>query len=351
MQPEYIKINVILIRQNIGTFYIGKMTPKDLKYISREDISRYENAEKGIQRNISRSRQNSIKKYIDENPDSTFPNTIIVAVESNPAEADDPTYRIKEEGENVYLYLLKKSNIASILDGQHRLSGFDNDNTDFELAVSFFLEPSLSTQAKIFAKINSTQVKVNNDLVYDLYGITDERATQKTAYSIVKHLNEDDDSVWKGGIKTLADRDGYLSQGSFAKYIDLELLSENKAFNKLYLEERDRDILQILKNYFLVVSKEFFDIWGTNDKKIIFQKSTGFVGLMLFLQDIIKISISESSQLDIKYIEKFINGSSKNFKHLISDNYESGAKGQIRIRNNFRESLTQKQLEILGIKI
>lgn len=83
--------------------------------------------------------------------------------------------------------------------------------------MSIFLDISLGEQAKIFAKINSTQKKVDLSLVYDLFGMTEDRNPEKVAYYIVQHLNTEENSSWKGKIKTLADKNGDLAQGSYGK--------------------------------------------------------------------------------------------------------------------------------------
>ena len=338
MNEGPLKIQVLPINQKIGTFYIGKILPKDLKYISRENMSRYSNAEKGIQRNLSRSRQNEIRKYLLEDADATFPNTIIVAIDSGVSDESESVYNLSNENGVQFLNIEYKSDVAIILDGQHRLSGFEDTNEDFELPVAFFLDPSLSVQAKIFATINSKQVKVNNDLVYELFGISDPRSTQKTAYSIVKHLNEDQDSPWRGKIKTLNDRSGYIAQGSFAKYIDTELIAEGKVLREMYEKERDVDILAILKNFFDALGKEFKDIWNIDDKTNVLQKTTGFVGSMMFFKELVEKAKETKVPLKREYFANALKGASTKIPVLKSEVYESGAKGQTNFFNDLLDN-------------
>lgn len=342
---DYFKLHYIEIRQNIGSFYLTKMTPKQLHAIANTDLSRYKDAEEGIQREVSKSRTKAIAEYI-ENSEATFPNTIIISVSINP-ESDNPEYVIKNDSE---LLIKNEDGVANILDGQHRLSGFSDEVEDFELPVAIFFDLSIAQQAMIFAKINSTQVKVSLDLVYELFDITDKRSEQKTAYTIVKELNTEKTSPWFHKIKTLSDRSGDMAQGSFSKYIDKELISRGKILRNLYDEERDKDLSKILSNYFASVKKNFPVEWQNENKKFILTKTTGFVGFMLFFKDLITIARKSKKALTFEFFDSKVSISVKNFEPLDSKQFESGAKGQNKIREILRGSLSNEEKELIGIK-
>ena len=244
---EYISIKIIKIKQNIGSFFIGKMTPRDLHRVANKNLERAKNIEEGIQRALREKRIKEIKEYI-KTKDSTFPNTIILSIQENPANETAHNYILDEENNEIMIRIA--DNVVNVLDGQHRLAGFSNEEIDYELPVSIFLDLSLGEQAKIFAKINSTQKKVELDLVYELFGITEGKSPEKSAYYIVKHLNDEPNSAWFNKIKTLTDRSGDLAQGSMAKYIHVELIENDKIFNKLYKEERDTDMKKYIEQLF-----------------------------------------------------------------------------------------------------
>ena len=342
---DYYKLNCIEVRQNIGSFYLTKMTPQQLHVISNSDLSRYQNAEDGIQREISKSRTKAISKYLSET-EAAFPNTIIVSITKNPA-SDHPEY-ILEDGPR--LLVKAEDGVANILDGQHRLSGFSKEEEAFELPVSIFLDLSIGQQAMIFSKINSTQVKVSLDLVYELFDITDGRSTQKTSYSVVKALNTELKSPWYKKIKTLTERTGDIAQGSFAKYIDKELISEGKILNNLFLEERDVDLQKMLSNYFQAVKENFKDVWINEDSNYILTKTTGFNGFMFFFKDLVLLARNSGESLSFDYFNQKISIVLEKFKPLTSDNYESGAKGQNKIRDILRSGLSEDEKSKIGIK-
>lgn len=342
---NYFKLNYIEVKQKIGSFYLTKMTPKQLHVIANDDLSRYRNAENGIQREVSKSRTRAISEYIKEE-ESTFPNTIIIAISKNP-NSELPEYKFENETQ---LSIKAEDGVANVLDGQHRLSGFSDSEKEFELPVAIFLDLSIGQQAMIFSKINSTQVKVPLDLVYELFDITDGRSTQKTAYSVVKTLNMEPDSPWFKKIKNLTDRKGDIAQGSFAKYIDQELISNGKILENLFKENRDKDLFKMLNNYFLVVKNNFPTEWENEDSKYILTKTTGFVGFMLYFKDLVLLARVTKQPLSFEFINSKLNKVKGRFELLISDNYESGARGQNRIRNILRTSLTDEEKNLIGIK-
>lgn len=343
---KYIKLNYIEIKQNIGTFFLCKMTPEQLYSIANNDLSRYSNTETGIQRDLSKARTKDIENYL-KNIDATFPNTIIICVSNNPA-SSDPVYIL--DADKKILNILPERGVANILDGQHRLSGLPRNNTEFELPVAVFLDLSLGEQAKIFSKINSTQTKVPLDLVYDLFGMTEDRSVEKSAYAVVKTLNNDLESPWYGKIKTLTIRSGDIAQGSFAKYIDKELISNGKLLENLYKEDRDKDLLMMLKNFFSAIKKVFPNEWENQDSTYILTKTTGFVGCMAFFKDLVKIAREQKTGITVEFCESKVKPSKELFNELTSNNYESGAKGQNKIRDILRSGLSNQEKILLGIK-
>jgi len=342
----YISIPVIQVKQNIGTFLLGKMTPKNLHAIANKNLSRMKNLESGIQRDVQFDKLKEIREYLTST-DATFPNSIIIAIQ-NDLGSEFPTYEYLEAQSILKVKLADDT--ANILDGQHRLFGFSEEEVDFELPVSIFLDISLGLQAKIFAKINSTQKKVDLDLVYDLFGMTEERSPEKVAYFVVKHLNEDLGSPWFKKIKTLSERKGDLAQGSMAKYIHKQLLEKDAIFKKLYNAERDSDIRDIISNYFSAVKGAFPDAWKNEAGNYILTKTTGFNGFMGFMILLVRLASVNNKELSVSYFASYINSVSHEFNTFDSVNYESGAIGQNKIRDILRSSLSEHEKIQLKIK-
>lgn len=317
-------IKVIEVRQKNIVFYLAKMKPSILKLVANKSLSRYQNSE-GLQRDPNPEKINDIKKYLLNDSNATFPNTIIISLRDD-LDAEYPLYKFDDNGD---LILSLNPEVANIIDGQHRLSAF-NDQDDFELPVSVFLDLSLGEQAKIFATINSTQTKVSLDLVYEDFFQSSVRSMEKVSFYIVKNLNENPDSPWYNKIKTLSERKGRdLAQGSMAKFIHKNLLDSGKVFHKLFLEERDKDIYEIIKNYFLAIKNNFPQEWNNTGGQYILTRTTGFIAFMNFFIEILKIS--KNNELNIDFFVNKILSDKKVLGDLTSQNYASGVVGQAKL--------------------
>ena len=213
-----IEINVLKAKQPIGEFFVASMKPNELVDISYADIRRIEerDIEKhlGIQRPLNKTRVKQIKEYI-QGRDATFPTSIILAVAEKCAEYNEESQLL-----TLYPYVADEENseesidfkkIAKVLDGQHRIAGFldDNDNYSFdidrvfELNVSIFVGIDVSEQANIFATVNLAQTKVNKSLVYDLEELSKIRSPHKTCHFIAVALDADEKSPLHERIKRL----------------------------------------------------------------------------------------------------------------------------------------------------
>jgi DGQHR domain-containing protein len=179
------------VEQPVGSFYMARISCRDLIYITFADIRRIEREESdvekvlGIQRPLSKSRVKEIGAYVNT-IDANFPTSIILAIDSfadeQPEEQEGreaETARRDAQGRirNVYfnkgtrmLEIRRGENVAKILDGQHRIAGLkalDPKNEPFDLPVTIFIDADIEQQALIFATINKTQTKVSKSLVYD----------------------------------------------------------------------------------------------------------------------------------------------------------------------------------------
>jgi DGQHR domain-containing protein len=136
-----------------------------------------------LQRVYSESRAKEIGAWIKEE-NSLLPNAIVVDfkndVEIEPtANPDIATITIPDPSQ------VENPKIAYILDGQHRVKGFEfSDGVEFDLAVIAVHNVSDNVRGKIFIDINSKQVRVDERLLLDLMAGT-------------KSLAQDDDRVYQ----------------------------------------------------------------------------------------------------------------------------------------------------------
>ncbi len=298
---ETITIPILAVEQPIGQFYVGTIPAADLQTIAYADTRRQTQVEKdafvGIQRELNEKRKQEIKKYISSFG-ASFPNSFIIAIHS-----DDV---LKEEAGS--LTIKKNSKVACIIDGQHRLSGFDQSNAkDFDLVVSIFIDIPLESQAMLFATINLKQTRVNESLVYDLFEETTTRSPQKSAHDVAKSMNRDSDSPFYHQIKPLGRRtneyEGRISQATFIKRL-LPLICKNPddirdalkraqklnpedpqnqkcPFWKFFVDAKDWAIKKAITNYFAAVAQTFPGDWGSDTSAL--GKTIGFGAFMRLL--------------------------------------------------------------------
>ncbi|RNL55589.1 DGQHR domain-containing protein [Pedobacter jejuensis] len=322
MADQYISIKCIQITQPIGLFYVGVIDWKDLKTIAYSDIRRIENEEKnttdtylGIQRDLSPKRIKEIAEYV-RNVDATFPTSIILHIPSFTQITEETESRnLIFDVANSEMQIRLANDIASILDGQHRIEGLKesfkiaHENSEkFQLNVTIFVDLDMDDQSMIFSTVNKAQTKVNKSLVYDLFSFAKSRSPQRTAHNIVKLLNDTANSPFKDKIKILGRADDpdreTITQATLAeliiKYIsknpynDRDLLIrgkklaratgsdlKNHIFRNLFIDEKDEDIAENIWNLFEAAKDKWPLSWS---EPSILNKSTGVIALMKFLR-------------------------------------------------------------------
>lgn len=323
---------VIEINQKDGAFFSASIPAKELTSITYSDVRRLVDEERdverylGVQRPINRARVRKVREYI-LSPDPTFPTAIIIAVDESCVEYDPATgmmtlsethYADKADGNDD----IPLGKIAKVLDGQHRLAGFFNEDgdfdiqgADFDLNVAIFVGADLSVQAQIFATVNLAQTKVSKSLVYELEDLSDARSPFKTGHNIAVALDGLNGSPFHRRIKRLGfvtpGRTGEtITQAAFvealAKLIsknpfdDRNLLLDGKRpkraegteavktpFRNLFLDEADFDIADNVHNYFSAVRKKWPEAWAdTSRKSGILPKTNAFRAFMRHLKDV-----------------------------------------------------------------
>ncbi len=217
---------VIEVTQKNGAFFSTCLSAKDLTGITYSDVRRLVSEERdverylGVQRPINKARVKRIREYI-LSPDPTFPTAIIISVDEACVSYDPDkgemtpfeSHKREDTGDGKEIVFGK---IAKVLDGQHRLAGFYNDDgdfdigdTEFDLNVSIFVGADLSVQAQIFAIVNLAQTKVSRSLVYELEDLSRVRSPFKACHNIAVALDGLPSSPFYKRIKRL----GFVTPG------------------------------------------------------------------------------------------------------------------------------------------
>jgi DNA phosphorothioation-associated DGQHR protein 1 len=128
----------------------------------------------GVQRLLNNKRLHEISKFID-GESAAFPNSIILGANflksGRYAEESERCLVEPTTTENLYtIKVPKKSEVLSIIDGQHRLYAFEYAETQMDLLCAIYIDLAMPYQAFLFSTINYNQGKVDKSLAYQLFG-------------------------------------------------------------------------------------------------------------------------------------------------------------------------------------
>ena len=261
------KYKVIEVNQPLGTFYVFKISAFDLRqlvdtepYFLTLENNKFQN--EGIQRRFNEDRGKEIAKFL-RSTESALPNSIIIAGNTKDFSEEKQWKIIKETVNNCtddYLLIPELIINGAVIDGQHRLFSFkhlsNDEQKNYELLCTLYLDLPNPYQAYIFATINMNQRKVDKSLAYELYGydLNDEESNkwspEKLAVFLTRKLNTDEQSIFKGHILLAANSDEILEKLSGSKSIDWSISTAALVEGILSLmtnnPKRDRDELQMI---------------------------------------------------------------------------------------------------------
>ncbi|SIT81165.1 DGQHR domain-containing protein [Yoonia rosea] len=303
--------------QPIGDVFICSVPHEKLRKITYFDVRRVLQDERdverylGIQRPLDDRRVKKIEDYVNFF-DASFPTGIIVAVDEDYASYDEKsrTLTVSNTKHHEQTPSINISNIARVIDGQHRIAGLANyKGKKFDLPVIFFVGSDISDQAHIFSTVNLEQTKVHKNLVYDLYSLARSRSPQKTCHQIAVALDQDEDGPLYGRIKRLGGatigRDFEpISQATFVeslmRYISLnpkndrdKLLRNEKIplidgnelrktpLRNLFIQESDLKIAEAIHSLFAAVRDRWPDAWNDESREgLMLNRTNGFRAIM-----------------------------------------------------------------------
>lgn len=363
-KEDAIKIKALTVKQPIGTFYIGVAKASEVVSIcsakerKRDELENYI----GIQRPLHPKRVEEIRKYV-KTWDASFPNSVILSI--------NPGY-FYFDGD--VIYIKRSKDATNIIDGQHRLAGFDEKSEDdFEIILTLFPELEFEEQAYLFSVINTKMTRINPSLAQDLYEFSKINTPAKLAHNIAKSFNYEEGNPWYKKIKMLGRKEGgehaVLSQSTFTReiinlickkedfyeirdilkrnnndrssiknfYVDSKI-SEKFIFWKPFMQGEDKLIYIILKDYFSAVREVYPDNWDDTSK--ILTKTTGYIALMRVLRSLFKKGLDEKNLTKNFFRSHFQKAkNSGKVKGFTSSNYNPGSMGETELTKDFSDGM------------
>lgn len=372
----------IVVRQPLGKFFVTcipaqvllEITFTEPLQIDKPPSSGASYGLRGSQRQESVDRHREIGRYIDT-VDAAFPNSIILAANYDedgqimPIGHED-RWVIQEQSKHLILHIPSKRPLACIVDGQHRLGGFEHSKTqrlEMELLCAVYLDLPKPLQAYLFATININQRKVDRSLAYELYGfnIEEEKAEawtpEKLAVFLCRRLNvdrksplhghiivapqDDDNLISKSGdwqVSTATVVDGILSLIATKPKRDRDemrkvllnkgrtrsLLTDDRSpLRNLYLNVNDLTIYKAVANYFSVVDKL---LWDHAKPGSYIRKTVGIQGLFDVLKIILKKNFDKDRNASAEYFQSFLESSQQ--IDFGNNFFQASGTGRMRIR-------------------
>tara|TARA_R110001599_G_scaffold239172_1_gene438766 strand:+ start:718 stop:1368 length:651 start_codon:yes stop_codon:yes gene_type:complete len=171
--------------------YTFTMKVRDVVSIYYVAVRGVDKEDGAVQRVLNKRRINDIKEFILGG--HTFFNSFIL-------NWTDKNFEPVVEDEIISLPISASS--AQVIDGQHRIAGFEaaiaeDDNVgDRDIIITLCMHLTTQKAAEIFLNINAEQKPVPKSLMYDLFGevIDDETHAVNRSTDIARYLNDDPDS-------------------------------------------------------------------------------------------------------------------------------------------------------------
>ena len=327
----------IKVEQPFGAFYSVRLNSKfilDRAYSKSASFNGLEIS--GAQRKLRKDRLKEIGEFIDSD-DAMFPSSIIIAAnyyEDDRLAEEDDQWRVETIDEDLNLYKLivpSEKNVCSIVDGQHRLFGFEYATEDFDLNCSLYLDLPPSMQASVFATVNFNQSPVDKSLAYNLFGYQLDRLDSEVwspdllAINLCRYFATADGEFFCGHInfrlkeKNVPKGNWVISTAAFVDGV-LRLVSKNPRLDRYEINKKtiwgvagrkaikddssfsmreyfksknDKAIEQVISCFFKSV-ESIFDI--TDDSSHVFVKTIGISALFQLLNEILlKYRVSQNT--------------------------------------------------------
>lgn len=319
--PETIKVPAIRGGKGKEKYYCFVIQPEKLLQIAyvHHRRSTPEELLGSYQRMLKKNRLNEIDAFISEG--GHFPNNIILSFR------EKPTFRRfekeKQAGEVVVgmLELPRKYASAWIIDGQHRLYGYaDNERkSTASLPVLAFEPLRVDRQARLFVDINKEQKSVSGNLLWDLYtdiyrdSDDEEHQLLRAISAVVKRLNSDDDSSLRDHIRIPSVPSKGREISNLTINTICSALQESKILDKeeriLYRGNYERTVSftsRRLKAYFNVIAEHFPEDWEKGNDGLL-RTNIGIRILIILLRQLLRYTkyIGEERILTKRNLKEF----------------------------------------------
>lgn len=262
MEGESISVSAIRFGQNGQTMFAGVMNSSDLLRIADVDVRDEQANPSGYQRHRDEARCRNLAQFINQ-PTSTLPGSILLNLRGSSKYYPNP-----ECDRLGTLCIPNRKGAAWLVDGQHRMGGFQYTQRELQMPVVFFENLPHRQEMMNFYIINDTQKGVNTSLTLSLLGeLREHKEDWKIrAHDIVFGLNQEADSPWFERVNMTGAK-GMHRPVNLASFVNAlsPLMRQHSFFGTL-----PRTDQALLLNRFWCVTREMFpDAWADPSRYIL----------------------------------------------------------------------------------
>lgn len=248
----------------------------------------------GYQRPQVISHIGEIRRYL-ESQNSMIPNAIVIAfdervkftaVSSHGTENGFGHVEIPVDAD-----IHDADKVGWIVDGQQRISAIqDADVASFPMCVVGFIAKDERAQREHFIRVNSAK-PLPKDLIDELIPETDAlldttKEKRKFPLKLRNHLNTEEESPFKGRIKTPTMPGGYIATSSVMRMLDNSLSNGVLYRHRVIASDDVQAMLTILFNFWSAVQTTFSDAWCLPPTKSRLTHGAGIISMGLIMDAI-----------------------------------------------------------------
>lgn len=318
--------DVITSKQNGYDLYLFFADAKEL-FQCVSINKKEEDEDGGYQRAASPARTRAIGRFIDAgNP---LPLSLLINLEKR---------AVTLQGSQIHISASKKS--GWVIDGQHRLIGAVQADTQILLPVVAFVGLSLDDQIQQFVTVNKEAKGVPTSLYYSLLKklpskLSAKETAQERAADIASILKMDESSAFSSRIvSTTAPKNGQLSLVNFVRKIAPLVKEDTGCLGSFSLEEQSK----IIDNFYLALRNVFGKSFDSPNS--VFFQTVGFGGLINFFPTLFNTTIKEKQSFAVSDITEMLGALS----HIDTAGWQksgSGSAAEIQLGKDLIEDFKQ----------
>ena len=224
----------LLVTQGKHRFY-SLVLPSDVLAATCTVDPRQENPIDGFQRLLDKRRAREIAEYIDSGF-GTAPCAVILSAQ--------PRAQLHYDRASQLLRFRKNPNSFLIIDGQHRIYGFNLAKRKVSIPVVVYNKLTRAQECQLFMDINTKQRPVPPELLLDIRRLSEtETEAEALLHNVFDLFCARDDSALKGLLSPSERRKGMISRVTFNAAL--------KSIDGAFVDASAQDVYSVLNPYLL----------------------------------------------------------------------------------------------------